>query len=205
MVFIIAALPECNILGDTFIPYIIFRNGFNGRTKITAAICPLRIVCQNQFNFAFQNTNNSIVIRHTRNAEARLIEARDTLKMTAEYMHTLTVQAEMLARNKVSVEKVVNILFPLPTGEELANMNPYARKNMEDARTAFINAHDVEDNYNFRNTAWGIVNAYSDYMTHRGVTAGGDLIQKTENRFMASIFSPSFGMNKVFDAIEKAS
>lgn len=56
MVYIIAKLPEVSILGDAFIPHVIFRNGFNGKVKITAAICPLRIVCQNQFNFAFKNT-----------------------------------------------------------------------------------------------------------------------------------------------------
>ena len=55
MVYIIAKLPDVDILGDKFTPHVIFRNGFSGKVKITAAIAPLRLVCQNQFNFAFKN------------------------------------------------------------------------------------------------------------------------------------------------------
>ena len=38
MVYIIAKLPNVNVLGDEFTPHVIFRNGFNGKVKITAAI-----------------------------------------------------------------------------------------------------------------------------------------------------------------------
>ena len=77
MVYIIAKLPKVNILGDAFTPYVIFRNGFSGKYKITAAICPLRIVCQNQFNISFKETNNTVTIRHVANANAKLEEARE--------------------------------------------------------------------------------------------------------------------------------
>lgn len=40
MIYVIAKLPEVSILGDAFVPHVIFRNGFSGKVKITAAICP---------------------------------------------------------------------------------------------------------------------------------------------------------------------
>lgn len=102
MVYIIAKLPEVNVLGDAFIPHVIFRNGFNGKVKITAAICPLRFVCQNQFNFAFKNTANAVTIRHTSNAEKKLQEAKEVLKLSADYMQELTSMAEHFASMKIS-------------------------------------------------------------------------------------------------------
>lgn len=198
MVYIIGKLPEVSILGDVFTPYVLFRNGFNGKTKITAAISPLRIVCQNQFNFAFKNTNNAITIRHVRNAEAKLEEARETLRMAADYMAQLNIMAEHFAAMKISgpqMEKVVKYLFPIPDDTAI---NPFKRKNLEDQRTAFLKAHEQEDNRNFRGTAWGLINAYTDFITHKE-PAG-----KREDRFEGKFVSTTFkvAMNPVVEAIE---
>lgn len=198
MVFIIGALPEVNILGDAFTPYVLFRNGFSGKVKITACICPLRIVCQNQFNFAFKNTNNAITIRHVRNAEAKLEEARETLRMTADYMEQLTLMAERFAAMKISgpqMERVVKYLFPIP--EDTA-INPFKRKNLEDQRAAFLKAHEQEDNRNFRGTAWGLVNAYTDFITHK--EPAGKRVDRFEGKFVNTTFKVA--MNPIVNAIE---
>lgn len=198
MVYIIGALPEVNILGDAFTPYVLFRNGFNGKTKITAAISPLRIVCQNQFNFAFKNAQNAITIRHVRNAEAKLEEARETLRMTADYMEALTEMAERFAAMKISgpqMERVVKYLFPIP--EDTA-INPFKRKNLEDQRAAFLAAHEQEDNRNFRGTAWGLVNAYTDFITHK--EPAGKRADRFEGKFVNTTFKVA--MNPIVNAIE---
>lgn len=198
MVYIIGKLPEVSILGDAFTPYVLFRNGFNGKTKITAAISPLRIVCQNQFNFAFRNTNNAITIRHVRNAEAKLEEAKETLRMTADYMEQLSLMAEQFAAMKISgprMERVVKHLFPIP---EDTNINPFKRKNLEDQRAAFIAAHEQEDNRNFRGTAWGLVNAYTDFITHK--EPAGKREDRFEGKFVNTTFKVS--MNPIIGAIE---
>ena len=198
MVYIIGKLPEVSILGDAFTPYVLFRNGFNGKHKITAAISPLRMVCQNQFNFAFKNAANAITIRHVQNAEHKLAEARETLKMCADYMSELNILAEQFAATRLSserVERITNILFPLPT----ADMNPFKRKSLEDARNGFIKAHSADDNSNFRGTAWGLVNAYTDFITHR--EPAGRREDRFEGKFVNTTFKIS--MNPVLKAIEQ--
>lgn len=198
MVYVIGKLPEVDILGDKFTPHVIFRNGFSGKVKITAAICPLRMVCQNQFNFAFKNTNNAITIRHVRNAEAKLEEARETLRMTADYMEQLNLMAEQFATMKISgdrMERVVKYLFPIP--EDTA-INPFKRRNLEDQRAAFIAAHNADDNSNFRGTAWGLVNAYTDFVTHR--EPAGKREDRFEGKFVNTTFKVS--MNPILDAIQ---
>ena len=197
MVYIIGCLSEVKILGDAFTPHVIFRNGFNGKVKITAAITPLRIVCQNQFNFAFKNAGNSVTIRHVKNAEAKLVEARETLKMCADYMQELNIMAERFASIKLTAdktEKIMNLMFPMPE----ADMNPYKRKKLEDAREAFKKAHSADDNANFRGTAWGLVNAYTDMMTHK--EPAGKREDRYEGKFVNTTFKVS--MNPIINAIE---
>ena len=198
MVYIIGKLPEVSILGDAFTPYVLFRNGFNGKTKITAAISPLRIVCQNQFNFAFKNTANAITIRHVRNAEAKLEEARETLKMTADYIAQLNIMAEHFAGMRISgpqMERIVKYLFPIPDDTAI---NPFKRKNLEDQRAAFLAAHEQEDNRNFRGTAWGLINAYTDFITHKEPAGKRD--DRFEGKFVNTTFKVA--MNPIVDAIE---
>lgn len=197
MVYVIGKLPEVDILGDRFTPHVIFRNGFSGKVKITAAICPLRIVCQNQFNFAFKNTANTVQIRHVGNAEAKLEEAKEVLRLSADYMAELNLMAEYFAAMKLDqarMERITDYLFPMPTED----MNPFKRKSLEDARAKFINAHDAEDNRNFRGTAWGMVNAYTDYLTHK--EPAGKRSDRFEGKFVNTTFKVS--MNPILQAIE---
>ena len=198
MVYIIGKLPEVSILGDAFTPHVIFRNGFNGKVKITAAISPLRLVCQNQFNFAFKNASNAITIRHVRNAEAKLEEARETLRMCADYMEHLNTMAENFATMKISadrMERIVDYLFPIPKNVEI---NAFKRKNLENQRATFINAHNQDDNANFRGTAWGLINAYTDFITHK--EPAGKRADRFEGKFVNTTFKVA--MNPIVDAIE---
>lgn len=202
MVYIIAKLPSVNILGDEFTPHAIFRNGFGGKIKITAAICPLRIVCENQFNFAFKNTQNSITVRHVGNASAKLEEAKHVLKMSADYMDELNRQAQIYAGTKMDpaqIERVVNWLFPVPAEE--VDMNSFARFQLQTAKDKFITAYNADDNYNFRGSAWGIINAYADYITHKEPM--GNKSSKEENKFITTVFHPAL-MNKILDLVRAA-
>ena len=199
MVYIIGKLPEVDILGDAFTPYVIFRNGFSGKYKITAAICPLRIVCQNQFNVAFREASNTVTIRHVANANAKLEEAREVLKRSADFMEVLKNRAAMLAGTKLSprvLENVLNVMFPT---EGLEDMNALKRNRIVTARDAFIAAYNHDDNTNFRGTAWGIVNAYTDYITHKD--ASGRAHTRDEGKFVKVTFGTP-EVNRIIDVIE---
>lgn len=186
LVYIIARLDEVNILGDKFRPHVIFQNGFNGGISIKAAICPLRIVCQNQFNISFKETNNSVSIRHTSTMQDKLVQAREVLRNTADYMKILTKDAEKYANIKLSseeVSKVINDYFP--TTDEMSDRqkNTVALK-----RAKFITAYNEDDNSNFRGTAWGMINAASDYFTH--YLSMRNTSKSKENKFMYVTFTP---------------
>ena len=200
MVYIIGKLPEVNILGDAFIPHVIFRNGFTGKVKITAAICPLRMVCQNQFNFAFKNAQNAITIRHVQNAHDKLEEAREVLKMSADYMQELNTMAEQYAGIKLGardLDLVLDRMFPIVDPE---HMNAFKRHQLEEQRSKFKQAYLADDNYHFRGTAWGLINAYTDFITHK-VPQGKPEV-RDEGKFMAVTFHPGL-MNAILDSMKQ--
>lgn len=194
MVYIIGMLPQVDILGDAFTPYVIFRNGFTGKIKITAAICPLRMVCQNQFNFAFKDTQNTTTIRHVRNAHDKLEEAREVLKMSADYMQELNVMAQRYAGIKLcstDLDHLLDRMFPIAEPEK---MNSFKLHQLEQSRERFKKAYLADDNRNFKGTAWGLINAYTDFITHR--VPMGKSETKEEGKFMTVTFQPGL-MNAI--------
>ena len=194
MVYIIGVLPQVSILGDAFTPHVIFRNGFSGNVKITAAICPLRFVCQNQFNFAFKNTRNAVTIRHMKNAEQKLAEARDVLKMSADYMARLNEMAKEYAGIKLTsgdLDRVLNQMFPMTN---IDKMKPFQIEHLEEQRENFRRAYFADDNANHRGTAWGLVNAYTDFITHEEPQRNTKT--KADSKFMTVTFAPGL-MNAI--------
>ena len=79
MIYIIGQFPKVDILGDEFTPHVIFQNSHNGRYHLAMSICPLRMVCQNQFNIAFKESNSTFNIRHTKNITSKLEMATEAL------------------------------------------------------------------------------------------------------------------------------
>ena len=196
MVYVITALDKMNILGDEFTPYVIFRNSFNGRYALSAAVCPLRIVCQNQFNIAFKEANNTINIRHTTNASDKMKEAQAVIAGTVNYLNTLKRNAEMYASIKVSdsdVSTIIRNLFPIKE-----SMTDRQKRTITDKILAFESALRTEDNRNFRGTAWSIINAYTDFATHE--TAVRQTATNTENKFISVTFDPKI-MEKVLSVV----
>lgn len=191
MNYIIASLPQQYILDDGFKPYIIFQNSHAGATTLRAAICPLRIVCQNQFTMAFRNASSKISLRHSSSILSKLGEAQEVLQFQAEYMNTFAKEAETLALTKLSeaqVKKVIDEYFVIEDDATTRKIN-----NVEDKRNIFLQAYNSDDNGNFRGTAWGMLNAFTDYNTHIDPARKTDKSQVS--KFVAVTFNPNMVEN----------
>lgn len=190
-VYIIAKLPEHYVLGDEFVPYIIFQNSHNGFSTLRAAICPLRIVCQNQFAMAFKNADNFISLRHSSSVHERMIEAQAVLTSAANYMDTFSKEAEELAMIKLSEAKqtmLINNFFTIPEDASQRKIN-----NMMEKRDEFMVALNQEDNREYRGTAWGMMNAFADYITHLNPKRKTELSEV--NRFQTVTLNPQMMNN----------
>ena len=162
--YLIGSLDKMNVLGDEFTPYLIFRNSFNGSVPLQMAICPLRIVCQNQLNMAFREAQSTINVRHTARATERVHEAQRIICATEEYLKEFNKQAEKYASIKLSaanVEAVIKELFPIKN-----DMTERVKASVEEKIEEFRKCLNAEDLRNFRGTAWHMIEAYADYRTH---------------------------------------
>ena len=193
MVYVIGKLPEVTVLGDTFTPYLIFQNGHNGFYTVKTTICPLRIVCQNQFNYAFRESPNTISIQHSSQYSAKLAEAEMLIKSTAKYMKNFNNTAEELAMLKLGddarVQDIINSFFQVAvdaTDRQIITAETH--------RTELFTAYKAEDNNNFAGTAWGLINGFSDYLTHKETK---NTKNKDESKFMTVTFDPKFFMSFV--------
>lgn len=192
MIYLIAELPEVDILGDMFKPYVIFRNSFNGKYQLSAAITPLRIVCQNQFNFAFHHVANTINIRHSARVNERMEDAKLVLKGVANYMGKLNEIAKQFAGIKLSASETalaLNMMFPTPENADLRTKQVVASQ-----KQSFVNMLNANDNQNHKASAWGLVNAYTDYITHTSIRKG----RYDDSQFMNTCFKP---MNNILDIV----
>lgn len=186
-IYIIAQLPSIEVLGDKVTPHVIFQNSHCGSTTLKATIAPLRIVCSNQFNLTFKNTANKVSLRHTRSIKGRLHTAQEVLVHSTEYLDEFQKQATLMAQKKVSPTEVSDLVDEL--FEIKPEFNPTQTKRMEEKRDRFLAAYKAEDNQNFIGTQWGLVNAYTDFVTHKPLKK--DTPQALENHFIKTTLKGS--------------
>lgn len=193
MNYIIASLHDQYILDDQFKPYIILQNSHAGATTLKAAICPLRIICQNQFTISFRNAENKILLRHSSSIHEKMNKAQEILKFTASYMDKFNEEATKMAINKISQESVNKIVDQYFLVDEASTRKA---NSIEEKKTIFLNTYNSEDNQNFKGTQRGLVNAFTDYITHI------EPARKTEKSDISKFVSITFNSNLVNNFID---
>lgn len=187
MNWILASLPEQYVLGDKMVPYVIFQNSHAGGTCVKASISPLRLACSNQFTIAFKEAAGKVKIKHTHSVHDKLVEAQQVLSEVADYMDVFKAKAEGLAAQKVSDAQFTSLLEVLfPINEDLDTTRK--QNSMQAARQALTAAYKEDDLQNFQGTKWGIINAYSDFITHKD--PGRKTDSAVQSRFMEVTLNP---------------
>ena len=192
MVYVIAKLPTVDILGDPFTPYTILQNSFNGEYSLKATICPLRIVCQNQFSYAFGHSKNNVSILHSNNMINNMAQANELLKGTAADLSQFSSYAESYASMKLttSPEDLIHKFF-----EQAQNsMSQRADAKTEENSQLVLAAYNEDDNQNFKGTVWGLMNAFSDYTTHK---PSASKRSTEDSKFLNVTFNPILFQNFV--------
>ena len=196
MVYIIASLDNYDIFGDEMKPYIIFQNSHNGSIPMKAALTTLRMVCQNQFTVAFKHASNVVKVRHTANANQRMAEAQRIMNEAITYRSSVAQLAEELHSiklNSISANRIAAELFPYTENDSKLRV-----ERAEESRSKLLSIYRYDDDLaNHRNTGWGMLNAYSDFVTH----AQPNRMTKNweENKFVSVL---NTNMNNAIEIIE---
>ena len=182
-IYMIGQLPEVTVLGDTITPHLIFQNSHDGLSGIKATICMLRVICQNQFISTFADSPAVISIRHQGDLDGNLIAARETMNSMYDYVKTYDKFANNMVAQKVDSKmfnKILEGYFKITEDE-----TDRTKSNILDCREYFTQCYNVDDNQNFKGTKYGLINAFSDYITHKEPMKKS--INWEKNRFANSI------------------
>lgn len=163
-VWMLAKLPSETVVGDEVTPYMCFTNSHDGTGAIQVCMTPIRVVCNNTLNIALNTAKRKWSTKHMGNIEEKMHEAQMCLEYGAEYMASLAVEAERLANKPITDDRIREILDELfPVKETDSDRVKNNAKKMKDE---FMICYFMPDIKKFQNTAWGVVNAMSDMVTH---------------------------------------
>lgn len=163
-IWLLAKMPEKYILGDKFDPYICFCNSHDGMGAIKICMTPIRVVCNNTLNMAFQGAERTWSTKHMGDIRSKLYEARHTLQLANSYIDTLGLEAEKLANQKMSTDEMMKVLDEMfPVDETMTDRKKNNIKEVKDGIMVCVFAPDLA---NFAHTKWGFLNAISDFVGH---------------------------------------
>lgn len=190
-VFITMKLPgHINIGGvDPVENYIAAVNSHDGSMAFTLMVTPVRIVCANTLNCAFQNNSHQFRIRHTSGVEKALhTQARQALDLTFNYLDRFQEEAEQLINTTMTQSTFEEIITREFGPEEDASNAAITRTENKLAQMSELFA-DAATQDGIRETAWAGFNALTEWYDHFSPTRGED---REMARAAKAILDPSF-------------
>jgi len=161
-VFMLINMPKGRIVGDEYQPYLCLSNAHDGSSSLQVFLTGIRVVCNNTLQAALQTAKRKISIRHLGIMASRQEDAIRTMGAASKYFHDLEVFAEGLVGRKVSIDKVLNRLFP--TSDEMSKRQLNGNNEVKELiKTLFKQKDDLQ---NFKGTAWGAYQAIADYRSN---------------------------------------
>lgn len=136
--------------------YLVFTNGFDKQSPICCMTTPIRVVCNNTLNAAFNNNHGRIRFKHYGDIHSRLDikeenikHAASCLKIFDSYTQSLLQGIETLGNKKISHEQAENIIKFVFCPENMKSK--LVTKNYD------INDNDFSVRY--KNTVKGVINS----------------------------------------------
>lgn len=163
-IWLLAKLPDTELVGDKTEPYICFSNTHDGSGAVRVCMTPIRVVCNNTLNMALNGAKRSWSVRHTGDIKMKLHEAQVCLELAGQYMEKLAEQADRMANTSVTDDQIQQILDEMfPIAEDRTDRE---KRNIKKARDEYMICYFAPDIMKFHGTAWGALNAMSDMVSH---------------------------------------
>lgn len=182
-VWLLAKMPQTTILGDKVDPFMVLTNNHDNNGSLKAAMTPTRVVCQNTLALALRNASRTWTARHTGSINGKMAEARRTFQLANVYMESIEQEAEKLALIKMAPKDFrgfSELLFPITS-----DMGARKEEAQLELRGELESAYVEDDLANIKSTAWGVINAVADMVSHKKPSRQTDNFQ--ENQFMTLV------------------
>jgi hypothetical protein len=135
---------------------------------VKAALTTIRVVCKNTLALALKTAPRVWAVTHTKSAIDHMKAAMDSMNFIGNYLTAYPQQVERLMDTQVSEKQFAdfaNRMFPIPLPTK---SNATTVRNAT-AERAIFNAvyNETPDLRKWQGTAWGVLGAYTDMMSHR--------------------------------------
>ncbi len=153
--------------------YLLFSTGHDGSMAHSYRLCFTRVVCQNTLGAALsEKTKSALTVRHTKNAMAKLTDARTALDAMGSDVARIEDRLNFLAGrkcNREAVTKIFDRLFPkTEKGDELVSST-----RRDNILGDVMKIYELNDGNAFpeqRGTAYNLLNAITNYVDHERST-----------------------------------
>jgi len=172
-VWVLAKLPgKIRVIGDDIVDkYLLLSNTHSGKESVTIKFTPIRVVCQNTLNFALQDGNQSVRVRHTVGLQRRLSEVPEMLGIINDAYNKTEQLFREFAKIRFGVvrfDQYLEKVFPRTKKQILENKRP----ERWDRVTALFEESD-KDIPEIRGTLWAAYNAVTRDEDYRHSTERG--------------------------------
>ena len=169
LVFMVAEVSMRMFGNEDYAIYLMATNSFNTKYPCQVIMTPVRIVCQNMYR---KIVNDRIFLaKHTTTVGYRLsqIASGNAVEKKILLFGNIVEQAQSTRLNRAKLEMLVAAMFPYP--KEGGPRELTFKTKADQARKEFVDSYyDASDNVVHHGTAFGFVNAYYDWLSHRPQT-----------------------------------
>ena len=199
-VWLLARLPgEMRIASnedDVIEKYLLLTNFHDGMHSLRVFWTTIRVVCQNTLSLAFSNgkaVKEGIAIRHTGEIKDKVAEAQRVLGLAVRYYDELSEAFNALAARKVSSEEVKGYFEVLVPDNKKARRTTRTQNIRRELHELFVSGRG-NDMPGVRGTGWALLNAVTQYTTHRK-SRGRTEHEQQENRLNSIFYGSGADLN----------
>lgn len=190
-VFLTMRLPGHILVGgvDKVDNYLAAFNSHDGSMAFTLMVTPVRVVCANTLNLAFQDHSNVFRVKHTTHVQKNIqAKAREAMAFSFKYLEGFQDEANKLieaSMTQAQFEAIVAAEFGASADAGKAAQTK-AENRLNEMFELFTDAQTQEG---IRGTAWAGLNALTEWADHHSGVRGGD---HDHSRAVKAIMDPSF-------------
>lgn len=132
-----------------------------------------RVVCLNTFKFAFAEARNDVRVRHTANAESRLLAAKEILEAMITYQNAVELKINTLAATPFNDKMMVDVLqrvFEVDPKVPLNELPTRTQNSMNTVLTFAQSGLGIDSSKAFN--GWTVFNSFSQYSNHEKTVKG---------------------------------
>lgn len=147
--------------------YLLLRTTHDGSGRVSVYVVTVRVVCMNTLTMAVNGARHSWGVTHTADVAGKVAEAREALGLTARYTEAFQAEAESLLDIRITDDDLRHLLD----------------QDLPDVKSKEMTIELMLDNYrssatvaDYRDTAWGALNAVSEFVEHVRPNRSGEAL-----------------------------